>query len=74
MVAILIAAFVTLTAFAAAATLVEAVRKGHRAVHAIARQLAELENPQPALRPRRVRAAIVRRPLRPAAPGMRADA
>ena len=75
MVAILISALVMLIALAAGATLFDSVRQAHRAVHAIARQLAELENPQSvALRPRRVRAAVVRRPLRPAAPGMRAAA
>jgi hypothetical protein len=51
------------------------VRKGHRAVHAIARQLAELEAPQRvAHRPRRIRGAVVRRPLRPAAGALRAAA
>ena len=75
MVAILISALVMLIATAAGATLVDSVRQAHHAVHAIARQLAELEEPRQVIhRPRPVRAAVGRRPVRPASAALRAAA
>jgi hypothetical protein len=75
MAAILITSLIVVIAIVATATLVEALRKGHRAIHAIARQLAELEAPdRVAVRPRRVRVAVTRRPLRPASAALSAVA